>query len=104
MLKLFSFQVHEPYILGRECSGVIVDVGHNVSSLEVNDRVWMCIPIWAARGVMAEYVSVPEKYVALKPKNVSFEAAATIPYAALTLWRKVLIPANLNATNAKNKR
>lgn len=97
-------QVREPFVLGRECSGVVLDIGHQVCSLEVNDRVWVCVPIWASKGVMSEYIVVSEKYVGLKPKNVTFEGATTIPYAALVLWRKVLQVANLDCNNTKNKR
>ncbi|CAG7652991.1 unnamed protein product [Allacma fusca] len=93
-----------PFVLGRECSGIIVDIGHQVYNFEINDRVWVCLPIWASRGVMSEYIVVPEKYVGQKPKNISFEGAATIPYAALMLWRKVIQEAHLDSNNTKNKR
>ena len=90
--------------MGRECSGTVVDIGHSVKTFEINDKVWVCLPVWAARGVMSEYIVVPEKYVGLKPKNVTFEGAATLPYAALVLWRKVIMPAKLDANTTKNKR
>ena len=35
-------------------------------------------------GSFAEYVSVPESALALKPSNVSFEEAAAVPLAAVT--------------------
>ena len=34
-------------------------------------------------GAFAEYVSVPENTLALKPANISFEEAAAVPEAAL---------------------
>src|SRR5207244_4898826 len=35
-------------------------------------------------GGFAEYVSAPEKLLALKPDSLSFEQAATVPLAAVT--------------------
>src|SRR5207244_4633433 len=35
-------------------------------------------------GGFAEYVSAPERLLALKPTNLSFEQAATVPLAAVT--------------------
>jgi len=35
-------------------------------------------------GNFAQYVSVPESALALKPSNVSFEEAAALPVAAIT--------------------
>ncbi len=37
-----------------------------------------------SNGTYAEYISVPEAIVALKPKNISFEQAASVPSAGLT--------------------
>lgn len=43
-------------------------------------------------GGYAEYVSVPESALALKPANISFEEAAAVPMAGVTalqgLWDK----------------
>src|SRR5262249_43924182 len=41
------------------------------------------------RGAFAEYVCASENYLALKPANMSFEAAASVPIAALTALQGV---------------
>jgi hypothetical protein len=79
-----------PFILGRECSGIVIDVGSQVTGFDINDRVWVCLPVWSVQGVMSEYIIVPEQYVGHKPKNISFEGAAVLPYASVTIWHKII--------------
>ena len=52
--KIGDFVVREPMVLGHEASGVIVEVGRNVSHLKVGDRVCMepGIPNWLSRESM----------------------------------------------------
>lgn len=95
-------QVKEPLVLGRECSGIIVDMGHQVKSLEINEKVWVYVPIWIPLGMMSEYVVLHEKYVARKPSNISFEEAATLPYAFYTFWNNVV--RKIDSHTARNKR
>lgn len=90
--------------MGRECSGIVVDVGNQVQSLEINDRVWIYLPLWANQGLMSEYVVVSEKFVSPKPNNISFEGAATMPYALMTFWEEVLVKSQLSSQDMKNKR
>jgi NADPH:quinone reductase-like Zn-dependent oxidoreductase len=42
------------------------------------------------RGTYAEYVVVPEKSLAAKPKILSHEEAAAVPLAALTAWQAMV--------------
>ena len=44
----------------------------------------------SSNGSYAEYVCVPVELVARKPKNISFEAAAAVPLAAMTAYRATL--------------
>ena len=44
---------------------------------------------------MAEYVKADVDQVVLKPKNLSFEEAATVPLSALTAWQSLFVQANL---------
>src|SRR5712692_837471 len=65
--------------LGADIAGRVEAVGSNVTQFQPGDEVfgaWM--------GSFAEYASVPENRVALKPANSSFEEAAAVPVAALT--------------------
>ncbi len=65
--------------LGADIAGRVEAVGTNVTQFQPGDEVF-----GAYEGGFAEYVSVPENRVALKPANSSFEEAAAAPVAALT--------------------
>ena len=67
-------------ILGADIAGRVEAVGPNVTQFQPGDVVFGGI----SRGGFAEYGVVPEKSLALKPANVSCEAAAAVPIAALT--------------------
>ena len=69
--------------LGADISGVVEAVGKNVRKFRAGDAVFADISV-SGGGGFAEYVAVPEKYVACKPVNLSFEEAAAVPMAAVT--------------------
>ncbi|KAL0277783.1 UNVERIFIED_CONTAM: hypothetical protein PYX00_004947 [Menopon gallinae] len=69
-----------PLILGRDCAGVVVEIGAKVTNFDIGDEVWLVSPFWCS-GTLAEYVLTTEDMVAKKPSRLSFEAAASIPYA-----------------------
>lgn len=71
-------------ILGRELSGIIIEKGCDVTQFSIGDEVFCGSGSMGSNGTYAEYISVPETIVALKPKNISFEEAAAIPSAGLT--------------------
>lgn len=71
-------------ILGRELSGVIIGKGSDVSQFEIGDEVFCGSGSMGSNGSYAEYITVPEAIVALKPKNISFEQAAAIPSVGMT--------------------
>src|SRR5205823_10174642 len=67
--------------------------GRNVSQFKPADEVFgVCISdpqasavkVWIPQGAFAEYVCAPESTLVLKPDNVTFEQAASVPVAALT--------------------
>ncbi len=70
-------------ILGADIAGRVETVGRNVKEFQPGDEVFGEI-FENGLGGFAEYVSVPESALALKPANISFEAAAAVPVAALT--------------------
>lgn len=71
-------------ILGRELSGIIVEKGADVTQFNIGDEVFCGSGSMGSNGTYAEYIAVPEAIVAIKPKNISFEQAASIPSAGLT--------------------
>jgi NADPH:quinone reductase-like Zn-dependent oxidoreductase len=66
-------------IRGLDLSGVIEEVGKDVTKFSVGDAVFGEIG-----GGYAEYTVSPERRLGLKPDNISFEEAAGVPIAALT--------------------
>ena len=68
-------------ILGADVAGTVESLGNNVTSFQVGDEVFSDLADigW---GGFAEYVSVPENFLSLKPTNLSFEEAAAVPQAA----------------------
>ncbi|GAB0156663.1 hypothetical protein CHRYSEOSP005_19300 [Chryseobacterium sp. Alg-005] len=71
-------------ILGRELSGIVVEKGTEVTQFNIGDEVFCGSGSMGSNGTYAEYIAVPEAIVVLKPKNISFEQAASIPSAGLT--------------------
>jgi NADPH:quinone reductase-like Zn-dependent oxidoreductase len=69
--------------LGVDISGRVEAIGSNVTQFQPGDEVFG-EKFETGLGGFAEYVSVPERALALKPTNISFEAAAAVPLAALT--------------------
>ncbi|PEP72334.1 NADPH:quinone reductase [Bacillus wiedmannii] len=75
-----------PLILGNDFSGVIVKVGSKVTNFKVGDEIY-ARPRKNKIGTFAEYIAIHEDDIALKPKNLSFEEAASIPLVGLTSYQ-----------------
>jgi NADPH:quinone reductase-like Zn-dependent oxidoreductase len=74
-------------ILGCDCSGTVDALGPSVTQFSIGDEVYAMTLGRSSNGSYAEFVSVPVEFVAKKPKNISFEQAATIPLASMTAYR-----------------
>ena len=72
-----------PSTSAYDVSGIVVEVGHEVSDIEIGDLVYSRVP-QEQMGTIADYVAVTSAAVSKKPGNVSFEEAASIPLAGLT--------------------
>jgi NADPH:quinone reductase-like Zn-dependent oxidoreductase len=70
-------------ILGADIAGRVIGVGGKAGQFQPGDEVFGDISACGNSG-FAEYVSVPENALALKPANLSFEEAAAVPMAAIT--------------------
>ncbi|EJR65404.1 hypothetical protein IIO_01588 [Bacillus cereus VD115] len=75
-----------PLILGNDFSGVIVKVGAKVTRFRAGDEIY-ARPRKNKIGTFAEYISIHEDDIALKPNNLSFEEAASIPLVGLTSYQ-----------------
>lgn len=83
-----------PLILGNDVAGVVVRVGSRVRRFKVGDEVY-ARPNTARIGTFAEFIAMNEADVAIKPKLLTMEEAASIPLVGLTAWQALIERANL---------
>ena len=69
-------------IPGTDMAGIVESVGKSVTAFQQGDEVFgetVGANVWTNGGAFAEYVSVPQDLLALKPDNITFEQAASVP-------------------------
>lgn len=112
-----------PHISGSDAAGQVVEVGSEVTTAKVGDEVVVhpgiscrqcvdCIrgdeyfcpqfKIWGFQtgpldGAHGQYAKVPAVNLIAKPKNLSFEEAASIPLVLQTTWRMLVTRARVKA-------
>ena len=91
--KLF-LPYRPPFILGHDVAGTVVRTGPKVRRFKVGDEVY-ARPRDHRIGTFAEFIAMNEADVALKPKNLSMEEAASIPLVGLTAWQALIEMAKL---------
>lgn len=83
-----------PLTIGWDVSGVVEQVGAEVTHLSVGDAVY-CRPDITRDGSYAEYIVVRASEVASKPETLSHNHAAAVPLAGLTAWQALFDHARL---------
>ncbi|WP_309683088.1 NADP-dependent oxidoreductase, partial [Polaromonas sp.] len=83
-----------PFVLGHDVAGVVVRVGPRVRQFKPGDEVYSR-PDDFRIGTFAEFVAVKEDSLAIKPKNITMEEAASIPLVGLTAWQALVEKARL---------
>jgi NADPH:quinone reductase-like Zn-dependent oxidoreductase len=81
---ILKFQL--PATLGSDLAGVVVEVGSRVTRFKPGDAIFASI-FGLGTGALAEFVIVPENAAALKPANLDFVQAASVPMVGLTSWQ-----------------
>jgi alcohol dehydrogenase len=76
-------KLHFPATLGCDVAGVVRAVGAEVTRFHAGDEVFARLEK-ARMGGLAEVVAADESVVALRPRSISFEEAASLPLAGLT--------------------
>jgi NADPH:quinone reductase-like Zn-dependent oxidoreductase len=85
-----------PATLGSDLAGVVTEVGSRVTRFKPGDAVYASI-FDLGTGSIAEFAVVPESAAALKPANLDFVQAASIPMVGLTSWQALKERLNLRA-------
>jgi NADPH:quinone reductase-like Zn-dependent oxidoreductase len=83
-----------PLVLGNDLAGVVVRVGPKVQGFKPGDEVY-ARPRQDRIGTFAEFIAVDEADLALKPKNIGMEEAASLPLVTLTAWQVLVERAQL---------
>jgi alcohol dehydrogenase len=83
-----------PLILGHDVAGVVVKSGPRVRQFKPGDAVYARADDFRI-GTFAEFVAVKEASLALKPKGLSMDEAASIPLVGLTAWQALVTRAKL---------
>jgi len=79
-----------PYTMGQDFAGEVDAYGQGVSGFKRGDKVF-----GFAQGTYAEYALASPDSLALMPRSLDFETAASIPTAGLTAWQIVMDAARL---------
>lgn len=88
-----DFGMELPLILGADFAGTVEKVGSSIEKFKNEDAIYGKILL----GCYAEYVIVKAEEISLKPENLDFENAASIPMGALTSWQAIFDTADLKS-------
>ncbi|MEY2487942.1 MAG: hypothetical protein QOH39_3590 [Verrucomicrobiota bacterium] len=78
-----------PFVPGMDAAGVIEKVGSKITKFKTGDPVYAFFTL-KDEGGYAEFVVARKDEVALKPKRLSYEEAASVPAAASTAWKALV--------------
>ncbi len=87
-----------PAILGCDGAGIVEAVGIDVTRFQPGDPVYYCYGgLGQKAGNYAEYIAVPEAYVAMKPDCIDFIDAAAAPLVLITAWEALFDRARISS-------
>ena len=81
-------------------AGIVESVGKGVTRYRPGDPVFgetVAVHAWVNGGAYAEFVSVPQDLLALKPGNITFEQAASVPSSGYIALQNLRDPRQLRA-------
>jgi NADPH2:quinone reductase len=87
------FDCEFPLVVGRDISGVIVEVSSEIKHFTNGDKVFAALAM--PGGGLAEYVSIPAHILAKAPQRTSLKECAALPLASLTCWQSLIESAGL---------
>ncbi len=87
-------------VIGWDATGVVKEVGNEVSLFNVGDEVWYAGDL-NRPGSNAQFQLVDERIVGFKPKSLSNSEAAALPLTTLTAWELLFDRMNVDKNNAE---
>jgi NADPH:quinone reductase-like Zn-dependent oxidoreductase len=95
LVRAMGFGLRKPRaaVRGRDLAGVVEAVGARVTRFRPGDEVYGT----CEGGSFAEYATAPQRRLAAKPANVSFEQAAVTPVSGMTALQGVRDGAHVNS-------
>ncbi|KAI8968552.1 chaperonin 10-like protein [Mycotypha africana] len=105
MRMVSSMLTSLPCIIGADFSGVIEQVGDQVTEFNVGDEVYGSLQLaFSLDGTYAEYTVVNTKKasIAKKPSHLSFEEAAAAGIAVLTAYQGIVLSSKADNTRKRN--
>jgi NADPH:quinone reductase-like Zn-dependent oxidoreductase len=82
-----------PFTPGSELAGTVELLGPGVTGFKIGQAVYGR----GAKGAYADYAVIPADSLAPKPRNISFDQAASVPVGARTAWIALFSLADLQA-------
>lgn len=92
-----------PVALGNDVSGVVVKTGRKVKHLKNGDEVFAA-PEVTGQGSYCEYRAIKASHCINKPKGLSFEEAASLPYVTMTSWSALITKPKLRPEDYRGKK
>lgn len=88
----FIHSARTPIRPGFDFSGVVEQVGSNVSSFKPNEEVFGFLPYSAKtiQGSYGEYVAIKANEIAIKPTKLNHAQAGAVPTVASTAWQSLV--------------
>ncbi|WP_405396911.1 NAD(P)-dependent alcohol dehydrogenase [Maribacter sp. Asnod2-G09] len=88
-LARFSLGLFKPkqLVLGTDFSGIVKEVGTNVTAFNIGDKVF---GESIEGGAFAEYVCIKSRVCAKMPEHIDFPIMASIPVAAQTAYQALI--------------
>lgn len=84
-----------PKVIGWDSSGIVEEVGEEVTLFKKGDEVYYSGSIQRA-GSNSEYHLVDERITGFKPKSLSFAEAAAMPLTTITAWESIFDRLSIN--------
>lgn len=82
---------------GVEMAGIVIKGGPTSTKFRVGDRVYLRTT-YPRAGSAREYTLALESEMALQPKNITADEAASVPVSALTAWQAMFSPEGWGAS------